>query len=161
MSAAVFEAGNYRYVPGPFQYSGGVAAQPGFEMERVRLRQPLPVREGFALIEEMLTARGRPLTAFAACEMRSPEPFTEQGFIAFNREYVQTLARWGIFHDDVNPVARSNVCPELHPPAEPCFEAFSFTVPRASDGGDAPSFVVAGSGEAVEGAAFRRRRRNL
>ena len=47
-----------------------------------------------------------------------------------------------------NPVARSNVCPEIHKPAEPSFHAFAFTVPDAKA---APSFVVAGSGEAPEG----------
>jgi hypothetical protein len=152
-ASAPFEAGNYRYVPGPFQYSGGVAAEPGFELERVRFRKPLPIVAGFEAIEAHLKERGRPLTAFAACEMRSPAPFTEAGFIAFNRVYVGTLERWGIFKDDVNPVARSNVCPEIGPPAEPCFEAFTFTVPSRPEATDAPSFVVAGSGEAVEGAA--------
>ena len=38
---AVFEAGGYRYVRGPFQYSGGVAAEPGFAIERVRFARPL------------------------------------------------------------------------------------------------------------------------
>ena len=70
------------------------------------------------------------------------------GFIAFNRIYVERLARLGHLQDDVNPVARSNVCPEIDPPAEPSFYAFSYTVP--GDGGG-PSFVVAGSGEAREG----------
>ncbi len=51
-------------------------------------------------------------TAFCACELRSPEPFTEEGFKAFNRVYVGTLERWGLFKNEVNPVARSNVCPE-------------------------------------------------
>ena len=31
-----FAAGGYRYVKGVFQYSAGVAAEPGFEIERVR-----------------------------------------------------------------------------------------------------------------------------
>jgi hypothetical protein len=48
----------------------------------------------------------------------------------------------------INPVARSNVCPEIDPPAEPGFFAFSYTVPDAQA---APSFIVAGSGEAPEG----------
>ncbi len=38
-----------------------------------------------------LKAAGRPLTAFAACELRSPAPFTEGGFRAFNETYVN---RW-------------------------------------------------------------------
>jgi hypothetical protein len=42
-------------------------------------------------------------------------------------------------------VARSNVCPEIDPPEVLGFYAFSYTVADASA---APSFVVAGSGEA-------------
>jgi hypothetical protein len=146
---AVFEAGGYRYVRGPFQYSGGVAAEPGFRIERARFAERLSMIEGFQAIEAHLAALGRPTTAFCACELRSPAPFTEAGFVAFNRVYVGTLAGWGIFRDEENPVARSNVCPELDPPAEPCFEAFCYTVPDA--GAARPSFVIAGSGEAAEG----------
>ena len=32
-----FEAGGYRYIKAVFQYSGGVAAEPGYEIERARL----------------------------------------------------------------------------------------------------------------------------
>ena len=56
----------------------------------------------------------------------------------------------------MNPVARSNVCPESDPPAEPSFHAFSFTVVSAADA--APSFVIAGSAEAKEGGASYRER---
>jgi hypothetical protein len=97
-----------------------------------------------------LTALGRPVTAFCACELRSPAPFDDAGFIAFNRIYVGTLERWGIFKDDENPVARSNVCPEIKPPGEPVFEAFCYTVPLDKAVGEAKSFVIAGSGEARE-----------
>src|SRR6056300_1590894 len=97
VSSVVFEAGGYRYVPGPFQYSGGVAAEPGFSIERVRFAKPAPLATGFKAIENYLKDIGRPLTAFAACELRSPAPFTEAEFIAFNRVYVGTLERWGIF----------------------------------------------------------------
>src|SRR5260370_23902052 len=44
--------------------------------------------------------------------------------------------------------ARSNVCPELAPPAEPSFYAFSFTRPGSST---SPSFVIAGGAEARGG----------
>ena len=145
---AVFEAGGYRYVRGPFQYSGGVAAEPGYSIERVRFAQPRPLEDGFRAIEAHLTAIDRPFTSFCACELRSPAPFTEEGFIAFNRVYVGTLERWGIFRDEENPVARSNVCPEIAPPPEPSFYAFSYTVPADAD---RASFVIAGSGEAPEG----------
>jgi hypothetical protein len=152
MTTAPFAPGNFRYIPGVFQYSGGVAADPGYRLERVMFRNPVPLKDGFARVEAMLAAAGRPLTAFAACELRSPEPFTEQGFRAFNEIYVGTLAKWGIFDTAArtNPVARSNVCPEIEKPAEPSFHAFVFTVPDANA---TPSFHVAGSGEAVEGKA--------
>ena len=148
----VFEAGHYRYVRGPFQYSGGVAAQPGYAIERVRFSQRPNMVEGFQAIEAYLTARGHPFTNFCACELRSPAPFTEKGFIDFNRVYVGTLERWGIFKNDENPVARSNVCPEINPPGEPVFEAFCYTVPISDQRSDIKSFVIAGSGEAREDA---------
>lgn len=149
MAAVVrFSAGQYRYVPGVFQYSGGVAAEPGYAIERVRFARPLPLAEGFAAAEAHVAALGRPMTAFCACELRSPEPFSEQGFTDFNRLYVGTLERWGIFSNDTNPVARTNVCPEFDKPAVPSMHAFSYTVPNETARG---SFIVAGSGEAREG----------
>ena len=152
VDTAVFEAGGYRYVRGPFQYSGGVAAQPGFAIERARFAAPLPMEQGFAAIRAHIAAHGRPTTALCACEMRSPAPFSEAGFVDFNRVYVGTLERWGLFRDDENPVARSNVCPAIAPPPEPCFEAFCYTVPRTGAPG-APDFVIAGSAESPEGRA--------
>jgi hypothetical protein len=151
MAGAVdFAAGGYRFLPAVFQYSGGAAALPGHAIERVRFRAPVPLAEGFVRIERIITAAGRPLTSFCACELRSPAPFTEDGFRAFNQVYVVTLEKWGLFDGKVNPVARSNVCPELQPPAEPSFHAFSFTV---ADTDAAPGFVIAGSAEAREGGA--------
>jgi hypothetical protein len=144
-----FPAGGYRYLAGVFQYSAGVAADTGFEIEHARLVRPLPLAEGFAAVEAHLAALGRPTTAFCACELRSPAPFTDAGFTEFNRGYVTTLERWGIYRDGRNPVARSNVCPEVDAPAVPSLYAFSYTVP-ARPGGRG-TFVVAGSGEAPEG----------
>ena len=143
-----FAAGGYRTIPAVFQYSGGVAAEPGFEIVRVRFHRPIRLAEGFAHIERAIRDAGRPLTAFCACELRSPAPFTEDGFRAFNEIYAGTLRRWGVMTGDTNPVARSNVCPEIDPPGEPSFHAFCFTAPAQSA---LPTFVVAGSGEATEG----------
>jgi hypothetical protein len=148
MATVDFEPGGYRYIPAVFQYSGGVAALPGYAIRRMRFCEPVPLAEGFSRIERIIRDAGRPPTAFCACELRSPAPFTEDGFRDFNRAYVVPLSRWGICRDDANPVARSNVCPAIDPPPEPSFHAFSFTV-EARDA--APSFVVAGSGEAQEG----------
>ena len=145
---SAFAAGNYRFIPGVFQYSSGAAADPGFEIERVRFDRLRPLAEGFAAAADYIRAAGRPLTAFCACELRSPAAFTDAGFRAFNEHYVKTLAEWKIYDGTMNPVARSNVCPEIDPPAEPSFYAFCFTRPKADA---APSFVIAGSGEAREG----------
>ena len=144
-----FEPGGYRYIRGVFQYSAGVAAEPGFSIVRVRLGRLLPLQDGFAMVESHLASIGRPTTAFCACELRSPEPFSEQGFVDFNRQYVQTLERWGLYRDGANPVARTNVCPEFDKPAGPALHAFSYTIPSDTALG---SFIIAGGGEAREGA---------
>jgi hypothetical protein len=145
-----FQAGNYRFIPAVFQYSAGAAALPGYEIERVRFDKWLPLAEGFAAAAKYIGDAGRPLTSFCACELRSPAAFTDEGFRNFNQHYVKTLAEWGIYDGTTNPVARSNVCPEIDPPSEPSFYAFSFTRPSPAS---PRSFVIAGSGEAQEGAA--------
>src|SRR5256714_11791225 len=124
----VLPTGGYRYIPAVFQYSGGAAAEPGFEIVRVRFRVSVPLSASFARIEQMISDAGRPLAAFCACELRSPAPFTEEGFGAFTEIYAGTLRQWGVMQADTNPVARSNVCPEIDPPGEPSFHAFCFTV---------------------------------
>src|SRR5262245_55991114 len=82
-----FEPGGYRFIPAVFQYSGGVAAAPGFQIERAAFREPVPLALGFQRAEALLAARGRPPTAFCACELRSPQPFSDQGFRTFNELY--------------------------------------------------------------------------
>ena len=145
-----FPQGGYRFVKGVFQYSAGVAALPGYRIERVRFAAPIALAEGFARIAGYLQAIGRPLTALSACELRSPAPFDDAGFRSFNLSYADVLRHWGLLALGDNPVARSNVCPEINPPATPSFHAFSYTVPAV----DAPaSFVIAGSGESIEGKA--------
>ena len=143
-----FRAGNYRFIPAVFQYSSGAAADSGFDVERVRFDRLLPLAEGYAQVAKYIKAAGRPLTSFCACELRSPAAFTEDGFRTFNQHYVKTLAEWGLFDGTINPVARSNVCPEIDPPSEPSFYAFAFTRPSQ---GTTPTFVIAGGAEARGG----------
>ena len=142
------EPGGYRFVEGVFQYSSGVAALPGYRIVRTQFRVPMPLAEGFRRVEQVISESARPLTAFCACELRSPAPYTESGFAEFNKIYVGTLERWKVYHGGRNPVARSNVCPAINPPAEPSLHAFSYT--EVAEGAE-PSFVIAGSGEAPEG----------
>ena len=132
-------AAGYRFIPAVFQYSAGVAALPGFRIERVRFAEPIALAEGWRRIAALLEAAGRPRTAFCACELRSPAPFTEAGFVAFNRGCM--LPCWAVGAcctraGTRESLARSNVCPKLAPPAEPGFHAFCYTVPDG--GGGAP-----------------------
>jgi hypothetical protein len=145
---AVFVPGGYRYIPAVFQYSAGVAAEDGFELERARFLAPVPLAEAFERVERHLKAIGRPFTAVAQCELRSPQPFNDQGFIDFNRQYVRTLERWGIYKDGVNPVARTNVCPMYHEPATPSMLAFTYSVPAKSA---RRTFMLSGGGDARPG----------
>lgn len=138
----------FRFIEGVFQYSAGIAALPGYRIERASFANPVLLEDGFARIEAHLAGLGLPRTAFAACELRSPAAFSEEGFTRFNRGYFSVLEQWGIPAGGLNPIARSNVCPELHKPTAPSFHAFSYAVPCA---GAPPSFVIAGSGESVEG----------
>ena len=146
-----FPDGGYMFLKGGFPYSQGVKALQGYAIDRVRFAQPVPVTQGFAAIEAHLSALGRPRTALCAAELRSPAPLSMSGFRTFNEGYVEVLTRWNLIRDGLNPVARSNVAPQVAPPSEPCFYAFCYTVPAKSAG---TCFVVAGSGEWPEGGKF-------
>jgi hypothetical protein len=144
----LFVPGGYRFIKAVFQYSGGVVAMPGYRIVRVQFSELVPLDEGFSSVEAFLKKQGRPLTSFCQCELRSPAPFTEDGFRSFNEQYSETLKRWSLFDGTTNPVARSNVCPVFDPPEKPSIFAFSYTEPDADA---APSFIVAGGAEAPEG----------
>lgn len=145
--------GDYRFLPGIAPYSCGVVSRPGFEIVQVTLLRPVPYREGFETIAAFLAGEGRPQAALCAIALRSPRPFSFQGFADFNAEYADILRRWGVFLDGVNPVARTNVAPVINPPREPALYGFSFTRPRP--GNSPPTFVVAGAGELPEGILSR------
>ena len=55
-----YKNGSYRYIRGPFQYSGGVAAEPAFVIERARFLRAMSIKHGFEAIEAHLTGLGRP-----------------------------------------------------------------------------------------------------
>ena len=141
-------AGDYLFIKGLAPYSAGVVAAKDFVIEHVRLARRVEWRKGAALIEQRLRAAGRPMQALCAISLRSPQPFSFTGFNDFNAGYIEQLRSWNIPVDGVNPVARTNVAPEIDPPAEPSLYAFAYTVRAA---GAAASFVVAGAGELPEG----------
>jgi hypothetical protein len=141
--------GDYRFLPGIAPYSCGAVSVSGFEIAHVTLHRPVPYEQGFHLIEKQLKSEGRPKAALCGVELRSPQPFTFQGFAEFNAEYASILKDWGLFVDGINPVARTNIAPEPGFFREPVLYGFSYT--RACDLGLPPTFVVAGAGELPEG----------
>lgn len=86
-------------------------------------------------------------------ELRSPRPYTFQGFAAFNADYAAVLENWNVFVKGVNPVARTNVAPVVRSPVEPSLHAFCCTLPTHES--LRPTFVVAGGGKLPEGLLAR------
>jgi hypothetical protein len=142
--------GNYSFLRGIAPYSAGAVADSGYEIVRVRFAQPVPLTEGFERVRTHISAADRPPHALCGMELRSPKPFSFQGFNDFNAGYVNVLKDWKIVMDGLNPVARTNVAPEISTVKEPSLYAFSFTVPSQMRTKNR-TFIVAGSGELPEG----------
>jgi hypothetical protein len=150
-SAIPFAPGGYRFVPGR-QFSGGVAAEPGFALRRVRFREPLPLAQGLAAARAIIAAAGRPPEALAACELRSPLPLDIADFMAFNLRYLTALSAAGFSAAPPYPIGRSNLAPILAPPAEVVLFAITFTVPTEGAGGT--DFFISGKPENRPAATF-------
>ncbi|HLK19977.1 MAG TPA: hypothetical protein VKT81_13530 [Bryobacteraceae bacterium] len=140
--------GNYSFLKGIAPYSAGVVADKGFEVVHVRFLRYVPLRAGFAAVDAHLREAGLPAQAMCAMQLRSPKPFTFAGFEAFNAGYVDFLKQRDILVDGLNPIARTNVAPELSAPAEPSVYGFSYTKPSKTA---RKTFVVAGAGELPDG----------
>jgi hypothetical protein len=144
-----FPAGGYRFIKGSLAYSLGVAALPGFRLERVRLQMPIPLEDAFQRMAGILAARERPASALAACELRSPAQFDEAGFRAFNERYLGIVRDFGFTGiAETNPISRTNVCPCVKAVSDASVYAFSFTV---QDSDARPSFVLAGAVDLMAG----------
>src|SRR5436305_1820313 len=124
--------GGYRFLTGIAPYSSGVLAAPGYELVRATLRAPLPYQAGFALLERQLAEQGRPRAALCAVELRLPAPLSFAGFASFNADYQRLLADWDLLLGGHNPIARTNVAPQVAAPSEPALYAFSFSLPSAA-----------------------------
>jgi hypothetical protein len=142
-------SGHYRFLKGIEPYSCGVAADPDWEIVRVALREPVGWREGFDLADRCLRDSGVGRAALCAMELRSPAPFTMEGFIGFNRGYRTVIEEWNLLVDGLNPIARTNVAPTAFAPGEPSLHAFSYVRPNPSSA--RPTFVIAGAGELRDG----------
>ncbi|MBI1924566.1 RidA family protein [Candidatus Poribacteria bacterium] len=132
--------GHYHFLKGIDPYSSGVIADPEYEIVHVTLTQLIPWREGFTRIDAYLKGQGVPRTALCGIHLRCPTPFTMEGFIAFNRTYCEVLREWGLYVDELNPLARTNVAPLTHPPKESMLYGFSYI--RPSEKATRPTFIV-------------------
>ena len=145
-----FKAGDFSFLVAPGgPFSAGVRANKGFALHRARFARPVPMTDGFARIKQHLEKLARPVTALAACELRSPRPMTVAEFQAFNGEYLKTLHAWGCRHGEINAPARSNIAPLTEVPSGSSFFAFTYTVPEANAAGD---FLISGLPEIKAGA---------
>src|SRR6266705_6719303 len=140
-------AGGYRYIPGIRAFSSGVVSTSGWEIVHATLAAPVPWRDGFARIDRHLRETGRPRAALCGIELRSPAPFSFDGFDEFNEGYRSLLAEWKILVGDDNPIPSTNVCPSSGAPCETSLYAFDSTVAGTTP---APTFIVAGAGEMRE-----------
>ncbi len=148
MTGIAFAPGNFRYLQGG-QFSNGVGAEPGFALRRVRLRTPLPLREGMAAARAVMAEAGRPPEALALCELRSPLPLPRDEFVAFNEHYLAALRDNGFNGHAPYPIGRSNLAPILAPPATAVLFAVTFTVPAGDAGG--ADFFISGKPENRQG----------
>lgn len=133
--------GGFRFLPTDGPFSAGVAAEPGFVIVKLIAPRDTPLAEGFRLVERTLQVAGRPPAALCAMELRIPKPMSRADFDQFNRGYVAQHERWGLRVDGHMAPARTNVAPEIDPPAGPSLHAFCYTI-----AGPAPrsTFVISG-----------------
>ena len=141
--------GHYYFLKGIDPYSCGVVAELGYEIVHVTLTHLIPWHKGFSQIEAYLKLIGHNRNALCAMQLRCPEPFTMDEFVAFNQEYCSVLQEWDLYIDGFNPIARTNVAPVIDPPRESMLYAFSYLQPVNQL--DQPTFVVAGAGELIDG----------
>lgn len=144
-----YPRGNYSFLKGIGAYSSGAIADPGFEIVHAVLARPVGIRGGFSLIARHLSNLGRPVQAICGIELRSPRPFTFAGFAEFNDSYRAVLAEVNLLSDGMNPIARTNVAPEVDPTGDPVLYGFTYTAPSRTANSPA-SFVVAGAGELLD-----------
>ena len=139
------ERGHFAFLKGIAPYSSGAVALPGYEIVHAHFQKPLQWEKGFERLAEHLKDESQDLFALCGVELRCPQPYSMDGFVAFNETYCEVLKNLGLYLDDMNPVARTNVSPEFGGFEEPALYGFSYTVPAQGEVGK--TFVAAGAGE--------------
>lgn len=124
--------GGFRFLPGSPVFAGGAVAESGFAVEHALLARWLPLEQGYAAVERHLRSIGRPMQALCGMELRLPRQLTPDQFTEFNAPYVARLDSWGVTHERLNPVSRTNVSPAAGAPEVPSLHGFSYTVSAAA-----------------------------
>jgi len=139
--------GNYHFLRGGTAFSGAVVADEGYAIVHATLLNPIPVAEGFDFIATHLETQGRPVQAVCSIELRSPRPLSAADFGAFNNGvYLPALNKHNLLIDGSGPMTRSNLAPEINPPATQVIYAFSYTVP-SPEPRTTPDFVLSGAAD--------------
>lgn len=142
MAVAKNAAGSYRFIAAPGRpFSGGVVADPGFDLVHATFQRPLPLAEGLEAATRHVAGASRPAQAIAGFELRIPTPFSSAGFEVFNRAYIESLKKMGLVADGLMPAARTNVAAVLAGVSEPSLYAVTYTVPGDRGG---PAFLMSG-----------------
>jgi hypothetical protein len=127
-------AGNYSFLGAPGgPYSGGVLADPGFDLVHVTFDEAAPLEAGLEAAVGHVTGAQRPALSIAGFELRIPTPLTAEGFASFNQPYIGALRRLGLEVDGMIPTTRTNVALSVSGVAEPSVHGFTYTVPGNSD----------------------------
>ncbi len=76
-STIAVAAGGFRFVPGVYQYSAGVAAEPGFRIERALFAEPVPLAEPRQAGPDVRAARASNGGNRRLCKEHAAAPGTE------------------------------------------------------------------------------------
>jgi hypothetical protein len=142
---AISEGGYQSLISGG-AIADGVVSLPGFEIRQATFADFVPLEQAFQNIALYLEQQGRPMKALCALQLRSPKPFSPEGFQTFNAGYLGLLDRYGLRIAGNSPLARTNVVP-VSPPSEPSVYTFSYSVPSQEK---RKTFVAAGVGDIRE-----------
>ena len=149
MSTATFAPGGYRFIPAVFQYSGGVAAEPGFEIVRVRFHDAGAARRRLRAHRAGHPRGGPPAHRVLRLRAALASAVHRGRLSRVQRNLRRHAARNGASTTAAPIRSRAAMCVRRSTRRrEPSFHAFCYTVAAT---GQLPTFVVAGSGEAVEG----------
>ena len=136
--------GGFQFLRGSGPYSSGAVAARGFEIVHAILNPAPSLWPAFEIVESHLRRDERPVSALCGMELRIPQALSIEAFNEFNQPYIDRLKAWGTHINELNPVARTNVAPDVNTVREPRVYGFSYTVPSDYEG---KTFVVAGAGE--------------